>query len=451
MAVPPGPAWPSLLQTAAWIARPAPFMERARRRYGDVFTVRLAQVGTFVFTTDPDLLKTVFTTGPDRLRAGEANVALEPVLGSRSVLLLDGAEHIRQRRLMLPPFHGERLRDYEQLIAEIADDELRSWPVGEPFVLQPRMQAVTLEVILRVVFGMDEGPRLVELRERLKKLLTVSTRPWALVPWLRHDLGPLSPWVRFLEVRDAVDDAIFAEIARRRDDPTLPERTDIFSMLMQARDEDGQPLTDRELRDELITLLVAGHETTATGLAWAFERMVRHRDGRAAGLDRLAGDDAREYADAVVQETLRLRPPIPIVARRVVNEPFQLGEHEIPVGTMVAPCIYLVHRREDLYPAPYAFRPERFLERPPETYSWLPFGGGMRRCIGASFAVLEMSTILRTVARELRLEPAGDGPELITRRAIVFAPSRGGEVLVSSAAGGQIAEDLEPVLQADRP
>ncbi|HEY0632726.1 MAG TPA: cytochrome P450 [Thermoleophilaceae bacterium] len=441
MGLPPGPPWPAALQTAAWIARPAPFMERARRRYGDAFTVRLAQVGTFVFTTDPDVLKTVFTTGPDKLRAGEANVALEPVLGSRSVLLLDGAEHIRQRRLMLPPFHGERLRGYEQLIAEIAEDEMQRWPTGEPLVLQPRMQAVTLEIILRVVFGMDRGPRLVRLRELIKQLLTVTTRPWALVPWLRRDLGPRSPWVRFLAVRDEVDEALFDEIARRREDPSLPERTDIFSMLMQARDEDGAPLTDRELRDELITLLVAGHETTATGLAWAFERMVRHP----GGLEQLAADDAREYADAVVQETLRLRPPIPIVARRVVNEPFQLGEREIPVGTMVAPCIYLVHRRADLYPEPYAFRPERFLERPPETYSWLPFGGGMRRCIGASFAVLEMSTILRTVARAMRLSPAGDGPELITRRAIVFAPSRGGEVVVS-AGRGQIAEDVEPVL-----
>src|SRR3954454_19066063 len=287
MSLPPGPSWPPAAQTAAWIARPGPFMERARRRYGDVFTVRLAPVGTFVFVADPDLLKAVFTTGPDRLRAGEANVALEPVLGSRSVLLLDGAEHIRQRRLMLPPFHGERLRGYEQLIADIAAEEMRSWQVGEPLVLQPRMQAGAVKVILRVVFGMDEGPRLVERRERLKKLLTVSTRPWALVPWLRRDLGRLSPWVRFLEVRDAVDDAIFAEIARRREDPTLPERTDIFSMLMQARDEDGQPLTDRELRDELITLLVAGHETTATGLAWAFERIVR----LPGGLGRLAEED----------------------------------------------------------------------------------------------------------------------------------------------------------------
>jgi cytochrome P450 len=401
-------------------------MERSRRRYGDAFTVRLAQVGTFVFTTDPDALKAVFTAGPDRLRAGEANVALEPVLGNRSVLLLDGAEHIRQRRLMLPPFHGERLRGYEQLIAEITEEEIERWPAGEPLAMQPRMQAVTLEVILRVVFGLDRGPGLTELRELIKKLLAVTTRPWALIPHLRRDLGPLSPWVRFLAVRDAVDEALYAEIARRRDDPALGERTDIFSLLMQARDEDGRPLSDRELRDELITLLVAGHETTATGLAWAFERIVRVP----GGLERVAADE--EYAEAVVHETLRLRPPIPVVARRVVGEPFMLGAHSIPVGVMIAPCIYLVHRRADLYEDPYAFRPERFLGRAPETYSWLPFGGGMRRCIGASFAVLEMTTIMRTVARKVRLEPAGAAHERIARRAIFFAPSRGGEVVVGA-------------------
>jgi cytochrome P450 len=366
----------------------------------------------------------VFRAGPDRLRAGTANVALEPVLGNRSVLLLDGAEHIRQRRLMLPPFHGERLRGYEELIADITRDELRAWPAGEPLTLQPRMQAITLEVILRVVFGLDRGPRLVHVRELLKKLLDVTTKPWALVPPLRRDLGRFSPWARFLAVRAEVDHALYAEIARRRDDPTLAERSDIFSMLLQARDEDGRPLTDKELRDELVTLLVAGHETTATGLAWAFERLVRHP----AALARVADD--RAYADAVVQETLRLRPPIPIVARMVVGQPFQLGEHEIPVGTMIAPCIYLVHRRPDLYPEPYAFRPERFLEQPPETYSWLPFGGGSRRCIGASFAVLEMSTVLRTVASSLRLAPSTAAPERVSRRAIILAPGGGGSVVV---------------------
>ena len=433
MTLPPGTSMLPSFQTAAWVARPVPFMERCRAEFGDVFTVRLAQVGTFVFVSDPELLKGVFRGNPEQLRAGAANVPLEPILGSRSVLLLDGAEHLRQRKLMLPPFHGERLRGYEELIAEIAEDEMRHWPSGEPIELQPRMQAITLEVILRVVFGMDRGPALVHLRDVLKKLLDVTARPWALIPQLRRDLGPWSPWTRFLAARQDVDDALFAEIARRREDPTLAERTDIFSMLMQARDEDGEPLTDRELRDELVTLLVAGHETTATGLAWAFERLVRHP----GALERLTSDGDREYADAVVQETLRLRPPIPIVARSVTGSPYQLGEWSIPPGVRIAPCIYLVHRRADLYPEPYAFRPERFLEQPPETYSWLPFGGGVRRCIGASFAVLEMSTVLRAVARRLRVSAVGDAPvpaERVARRAIVFGPNRGGSVVVRPAA-----------------
>lgn len=426
MSLPTGPSRPAALQTAAWVARPVPFMERCGRRYGDAFTVRLAQVGTFVFTSDPESVKAVFRAGPDRLRAGQANVGLEPVVGSRSVLLLDGADHVRQRRLMLPPFHGQRLRGYEELIAEIARADIGGWPSGEALALQPRMQAITLEVILRVVFGMDRGPALVQLRELLKKLLDVTTKPWTMVPPLRRDLGPLSPWARFIAAREAVDEVLYAEIARRREDPALPSRTDIFSMLLQARDEHGEPLTDTELRDELITLLVAGHETTATGLTWAFERLVRHP----AAMARLAGGD-RDYADAVVHETLRLRPPLPVVARMVVGEPFVLGGRAIPPGVMIAPCIYLVHRRPDVYPDPYAFRPERFLERPPETYTWLPFGGGMRRCIGASFAVLEMSTVLRTVAAQLQLAPDTQAPERIARRAIFLAPSRGGSVVVT--------------------
>ena len=428
--MPPGPRWPPALQTAAWITRPGPFMERCRRRYGDCFTIRLAEVGTFAFVADPALLKEVFTADRDRLRAGEANAALEPVLGNRSVLLLDGAEHLRQRRLLLPPFHGDRLRGYEALIDEIAAREVESWPVGEPLVLHPRMQAITLEVILRVVFGIEEGERLTRVRELLKRMLYVTTRPWALVPPLRRDLGRLSPWVRFLRVRDEVDEALYDEIARRRTEPRLDERTDVLSLLLLARDEDGRPMTDRELRDELVTLLVAGHETTATGLAWAFERLVRHRDV----LDRLrsSNGDSTALAEAVVQETLRLRPPLPVVARKVVGEPYRLSRFEIPEGVFVAPCIYLVHRRPELYPDPYAFRPERFLEEPPETYGWLPFGGGMRRCIGGSFAVVEMRTVLSAVARRVSLKPARPEPERIARRAIVLAPSRGGGVVVSA-------------------
>lgn len=425
MTLPPGVGWPPAVQTAAWIARPGPFMERCARRFGPCFTVRLAQVGTFTFVSEPELLKQVFTESPERLLAGAANAALEPVVGSRSVLLLDGREHLRQRRLMLPPFHGERLREYESLIARIAAEDVDRWPAGEPVELRPRMQAITLEAILRVVFGMEAGERLTHLRERLDALLAVATRPWAMIPPLRRDLGRFSPWARFVRVRAAVDELLYDEIATRRSDPALAERGDIFSMLLQARDADGQALTDRELRDELVTLLVAGHETTATALAWAFERLVRHPET----LDRLAAGDG-DYAEAVAQETLRVRPPLPLVARRVVGEPYRLGSYELPVGTLVAPCIYLTHRRADLYPDPYTFRPERFLGTPPETYAWLPFGGGMRRCIGASFALLEMRIVLQTVAQRVRLRATGPGPEAISRRAVFLAPSRDATVRV---------------------
>jgi cytochrome P450 len=423
VSLPPGPALPAVLQTLAWITRPGPFMERARRRYGDPFTVRLEGVGNFVFVSDPAALKQIFTADPEKLRSGKANAALEPVLGSRSLLLLDGREHLRQRKLMLPPFHGERLRRYEQLMAEIAAEEVDRWPTGEPIPLQPRMQAITLEIILRVVFGYDRGAELTELRDRVVRLLETSASPMALFPPMRRRLGPWSPWTRFLRAREKLDEALFAEIARRRGDERLADRDDIFSMLVQARDEDGEPLTDRELRDELVTLLIAGHETTATALAWAFERLMR----LPGSLDRLADE---EYAEAAVTETLRLRPPLPVVARWL-EEPYEVLGHELPAGTRVAPCIWLAHRRADVYPDPYAFRPERFIGAAPDTYAWLPFGGGVRRCIGASFATLEMRVVLQTVAERVRLEAPSAEHEHVSRRAIILAPARGGRALVS--------------------
>jgi cytochrome P450 family 135 len=404
-------------------------MESCLRRYGDCFTVRLASVGTFVFLADPAAIKAVFTGDPSVLRAGEANRPLEPVLGRHSVLLLDGAEHLRQRRLMLPPFHGERLERYGELIAEIADRELDRWPIGRPFPLQPRMQAITLEAILRVVFGIAEGARLAAMRRLLQRLMAASTSPAAMLPWLRRDLGPLSPWARFRRTAAAVDAALFEEIARRRADPALAGREDIFSMLVQARDEDGTPMTNQELRDELVTLLTAGHETTATALAWAFERLTRHP----AALDRLAAEARDEtdgaYAEAVVKETLRLRPPIPVVAR-MLAEPVEIQGRVLPAGVRIAPCIYLTHRLPQVYGDPDGFRPERFLEEPPDTYGWLPFGGGVRRCIGASFAMFEMTTVLRTVAARARLRAATGRGEPTRRRAIVLAPGRGGRVVV---------------------
>jgi cytochrome P450 len=433
IALPPGPRRPATVQTLAWVARPLPFLEACRRRYGDWFTVRLAKVGTFVFVADPVAIKEIFTGDPQLLRAGQANAPLAPVVGARSVLLLDGAQHLRQRRLMLPSFHGARMARYGELMAEITEAELDRWPLRKPFALRPRTQAITLEIILRVVFGVREADRLEALRSALVALLAQSTSPATMLPWLRRDLGPVSPWRRFLRLRTRVDGLIYEEIARRREDPALAERDDILSLLLQARDEDGAAMTDGELRDELVTLLVAGHETTATGLAWAFERLLRHPEALARLTAEAHEDDGDAYAEAVVQETLRLRPPLPAVGR-MLTQPAQIAGRSLPAGVRLAPSIYLVHRREDLYPEPAAFRPERFLDSPPETYGWLPFGGGVRRCLGASFATFEMEIVLRTILARARLEADDARPEPVRRRAIVLAPGREGRaVLVERA------------------
>jgi cytochrome P450 len=421
--LPPGPSLPSLGQTFRWILRPDVFMERTRASYGDVFTVRLAGVGNYVFVSDPELIKQVFTADTDQLRAGEANWPLMPVLGTNSVLLLDGKAHLSRRRVLLPPFHGERLERYRTLFAEIAARHIERWPRGEPFELLPRLQGLTLEAIMRVVFGEDEDPQHLE---RLGLLMTglavTATRPVGMIPWLRHDFGRFSPMRRFMEVRRGVDDALLAEIARRRERGALDERHDVLSMMLQSG------LSDDELRDELMTLLVAGHETTTVALSWAFERLLRH-----PGMyQRLATDE--RWPEAVVHETLRLRPPLPVVARRV-KQPYRLDGHTIPAGDNIAPCIWLTHRRSDIYPDPHAFRPERFLEAGPETYSWLPFGGGTRRCIGAPFAQMEMAVVLRTVAERVELRPAEAAPEPVGRRAIVLSPKRGTRVIALGAAG----------------
>ena len=398
MGLPPGPAAPAAWQSAAWVARPGPYMERCRREYGDFFSIKLASVGTFVFVSDPAAIKQVFKADRDVLRAGEGNTSLEPVLGKRSLLLLDGADHLRHRRLMLPPFHGERLRGYGELMRSIADREIDTWPAGTAFATQGRMQAITLEIILRVVFGIHADDRRERMSRLLVRLLQVATRPVGMVPIWREMRGRFSPVRPFYEALDAVDAALYEEIAERRVAPDLEERDDMLSLLCLARDEDGEPMTDVELRDELLTLLTAGHETTATTLAWACERLVR----TPGALDRIASGDVA-YADAAVNETLRLRQPIPVVARRCSVD-YELGGWALPAGTVIAPCIYLVHRRADIYPDPYTFRPERFLEKPPETYTFLPFGGGTRRCIGASFAQYEMRVVLQAVVERLVLD-----------------------------------------------
>jgi cytochrome P450 len=424
--IPPGPDWNIARSTAAWMTRPFATLERCQKQFGDTFSFRIAHEGTWVFVSDPDSVKQVFTGDPRLLHAGEANTVLLPVLGSHSVLLLDEKAHLSQRKILLPPFHGERMQRYGELMTAAAVREIESWPTGEPLELAPRMQAITLEVIMRAVFGVDDEQRLRKLGDLLRGLLSTVTSPSGfLVPIA---LGPKRAAKLLAREMRPIDEAIAELIAMRRRDPAVAERDDILSMLIEARHEDGRPMSDAELRDELMTLLVAGHETTATALSWAFERLVRNPEM----IDRLrdeidSGEDA--YVDAVIAETLRLRPVIALVIRKL-TEPMEIGGHLLPAGVSVAPCIYLMHRRPDLYPEPTRFLPERFLDSPPKTYSWIPFGGGVRRCIGASFAQFEMKAVLRAVISHTELVPARSGPERPARRAITHVPERGAEVIV---------------------
>jgi cytochrome P450 len=415
-----------------WLVRPIPFLERNGRKYGNAFTVRFP-VAKIVFVSDPGLIKQIFTGDPDVLHAGEANATpLEPIMGRNSVLLLDGPEHLRQRKLMLPSFHGERMQRYGDLMREIAEAEIATWPVGQPFGLRPRTQAITLEIIMRAVFGIEDAERVAHLRDRLGRMLDIGMHQTALagiaIPALRRTVARRI-WNRFQRLRAEADAAIYDEIGRRRAAPDTAERNDVLSILLQARDEQGRPLTDAELRDELMTLLVAGHETTATTLAWAFEMLLRNP----AALERLqaevdAGEDG-EYLDAVIKETLRIRPVVPGVVRKL-TQPYELDGHVIPAGVRVAPNIYLTHHRADVYPEPERFRPERFIDQPADTYSWIPFGGGIRRCLGASFALYELKVVIPAILRHVRLRAVGQEHEPIRRRAITFVPARDAMVVV---------------------
>jgi cytochrome P450 len=413
--------------------RTGPFLERCHRRYGDVFQMRIAQEGTWVMLANPEHVRQVFTGDPKVFHAGEANAILRPVLGDNSVLLLDEQQHMAQRKLLLPPFHGERMQRYVDVMREVAEHEAKRWPHGEPLQLWPRMQAITLEAIMRAVFGMEEGAKLDRLRETLRESLDWASRPAQMAFLALFGPERVSGSRVFRDRFADVDALIYDEIRARRAAEDLEERDDIMSLLLQARHEDGSPMSDGELRDELMTLLAAGHETTATALSWGIERLVRHPDKLERLRDEaIAGED--EYVDAVAKETLRLRPVIPIVVRRV-TEPVEIGGYTMPTGWSVAPCIYLMHRHADVYaPDPAAFRPERFLEQPAGTYTWIPFGGGIRRCIGASFAVVEMKTVLAAIARKVDLRPVSPEREHVVRRAITLTPSRGAEVIAGPRA-----------------
>jgi cytochrome P450 len=441
--LPPGPRAPAFLQTLAWALAPTWVMDNCARRIGDAFTLTFTPSGMqMVLISDPDEVKALFTAPPDVAPSATGNSPIRPIMGERSVLVLTGAEHMRQRKLLLPPFHGERMREYEQTIVDATRADMASWPLGEPMRLHERTRAITLEVIMSAVFGV-EAERMDPLREAIAGLLAPINSLWTVWTTLRRMSleRPTGPIGDALERLDAV---IFAELARRRSQQDLSERTDILSLLLQARDEQGQPMTDGELRDELVTLLLAGHETTATSVAWAIERLARHPRQLARLLAEIdAGEDAGErYMTAVVNETLRVRPVVPLVAR-VLTQELELGARRLPAGTRVMPSIYLTNRNPRVYERPAEFLPERFLDGAPDTFAWIPFGGGIRRCIGASFAQLEMRTMLRTMLSEhepsvpraggLRGGLWRDG-EWIRRRAITLVPAGGTRVVWNARA-----------------
>ncbi len=424
--LPPGPDWSVRRATWRWWRRPLQTLEECRAAYGDMFTYRIAHEGTWVFVSDPEAIKQIFTGDPRLLHAGAANLVLLPVLGEHSVLLLDEPEHMAQRKLMLPPFHGKRMQAYREVMAEVAAKEIERWPTDSAVRMRPRMQAITLEVILRAVFGVGDEERLTELRDELRRALNMLADPrraMFLVVLGPLRLRKLRPFRRYLE---RVDRLLFEEIRSRRAAADLAERDDILSLLLQASDEDGRPMSDQELRDELMTLLVAGHETTATGLSWAIELLARH-PAELARLEGDAQDGDGAYVDAVVKETLRLRPVIALVLRKLM-EPMEIGGRLLPAGVSVAPSIYLVHRDPEIYPEPERFRPERFIEQQAGTYTWIPFGGGVRRCLGGAFAEFEMAVVLRELVTRRRLRPAGRKPEHSVRSTITNVPNRGAEV-----------------------
>lgn len=423
--LPPGPRTP--LQTLGFWARPLSFLERCRARYGSRFTLRMLGSPPLVMVSDPEEIKQVFTAPADVLHPGEGARLLEAIVGARSVILLDEAAHMEQRKLMLPAFHGERMGRLAGLVSEVTDDEVARWPTAEPVALQPRLQALTLEVILRAVFGLDPGRRLDVLRERLNALLAWGANPLSLLPEMRISVAGRGPWASFQRTRAAADEALYELIDARRaaDD----DGDDVFSMLLAARHEDdGSPMTREELHDELMTLLVAGHETTASGLSWAFERLARHPHVVARLVAEIDAGDGEGYLTATVHETLRRRPVIPNAAPRLVKQPIEIGGWTYPAGVAISPNAYLVHHDPAIYPEPYAFRPERFLGESPGTYTWIPFGGGRRRCLGASFALLEMRTVLRAVLSRYEISPAHDGIEVAKRRSITVHPAAGARI-----------------------
>jgi cytochrome P450 len=432
--MPPALPLPKFLQTLRFGFRPMSFNLGTRRELGDVWQVKLlTRDEPIVVTSHPDHVESLFRAKPADAPSLTGESPLRPILGPNSVLTSVGEQHLRQRKLLLPPFHGEAVERYVELISRVAEREIDRWPAGQPFALAPRMQAVTLDVIMGGIFGVEgraaPGTPEHRLRQTLRGLVRASTHPlWQLVEV--QNFGRTEPRGVMRAGLGLVDRHLYEVIRRRRAAGTKPGRSDVLSLLLEARDEDGQPLTDEELRDQLLTLVLAGHETTANSLAWTFERLLRtppayERLRDAARSD----DDGDDYIEATIHEGMRIRPVIPIVVR-MANPPWQLGEYVLPAGTPVAISIVALHHREDVYPDPSAFRPERFLGRKPGTYTWIPFGGGIRRCLGAALAMAEQRVVLRAIARRTDLGAPDPAPEAARQRNVTMIPRQGCRVVV---------------------
>ncbi len=444
MTMPSGPTFiPPMVAVLPWLYRPFPMLDALARHYRDAFTWRLPGLetrgigGAAVFY-HPDAVKEIFSLGPDDAHAGKINAVLGPILGQYSLLLLDGAEHLRQRKLLLPPLHGERMASYGERMVQLTEQAIRRWPDSGKFAIHPHLQRIALDIILRVIFGLEEGEQMARMHDKVAKILDIGANPLLLFPGFQKDLGSLSPWGKFVRLRDETDVMIYDLMRRRR--ASKEKKDDILSLMLEARDEDGRPMPDNELRDELVTLLVAGHETTATGLAWALRWVL----DSPSLVSRLQADLENEGAlpnlspdriarapllDAVVRETLRLQPVVPMVGR-VLQKPAQIGGYDLEVGTPVLASIYLVQRRADLYPDPTRFDPDRFLRRKYGPNEWLPFGGGIRRCIGMAFALYEMKMVLATILARTVLRLPRFGKVREVRRSITVSTSEGMPVVL---------------------
>lgn len=443
-ALPPGPSAPAIVQGLRFVRRPVEWLDDCRDRYGDPFTIRVPSAPPVVLFSDPTAIRDIFTGDDDALHAGEATIVLQPILGANSLLLLDGARHLHERRMMMPPFHGDRMRAYGATMRDVTEHAIATWPVGTPFPLMPGTQTITLDVIMRTVFGLSDGAAMSTLRDRLQRFIAIAVNPLYLWPALQVDLGPLSPWGRFVRLRRDIDRLLGGEIAARRAGDGA-ERTDVLSLLLAARDEHGEPMGETELRDELMTLLLAGHETTATALAWTMHRILTEPDVLArvrAEIAAVAGDGGRtapedvgrlEYLDAVVKETMRLDPVIPDVMR-VLKRSMRIGGVDLPAGVGAAPNIHAAHRRPEAWPDPLAFRPERFIGTRPSPYEYLPFGGGSRRCLGMAFALYEMKIVLATLLARADFAIAPGYGVRVVRRNVTWVPSEGMPVVVTHRA-----------------